>query len=45
MSEIMIGTCMAVSFEVIAYTCKYDCMLKYVDNSRNTNDKERVFQK
>lgn len=42
MSQTMLRTCMTVSFEVIAYTCKYDCMLKYVDNSRNTNDKEMV---
>lgn len=44
MSQTMLRTCMTVSFEVNAYTCIYDCMLKYVDNSRNTNDKENVFQ-
>lgn len=42
MSQTMLRTCMTDSFEVIANTCKYDCMLKYVDNSRNTNDKEMV---
>lgn len=45
MSQTMLRNCMAVLFEVIGYSCKYDCMLKYFDNSRNTNDKERVVQK
>lgn len=45
MSEAMIRTCMAVSIEVIAYTCKYDCMLKYVDNSRQTNEKDGAVYK